>query len=393
MLVDAYGSDDSDNSGDEHTPQSRSSPQQKKSISHSLPPPFRSSGSGSSSSLTLPTPKVKKAPKKIAIDLPALSKDDSADPDSDEARPAKKPRTETRGAGSSALFSKLPAPKLAAPVKAAPERVLGGGKGPGLVFNNPLPQRIQDTSETLPDVKPQAPLEAAEEEQSVSLPFMPTSVRRGKANVSLEVSSSMGTVNAVDPLPPSATDLFSLSTAKASSAPALNSRTITSSLSISSAPNIEEYTPPEPTPTDPYPGYYQLPSGTWAAHDATYYKKFYDKWKADYDREVRALERKEKGFEGADDEDTQEVNALREMERAKKEIQEREEKKALTQGASGEPAAPRMNVKGSKVSKGARKRGQLASLLVEAYQNREALEEKIAEGRRNRKEAGNKYGF
>jgi len=98
------------------------------------------------------------------------------------------------------------------------------------------------------------------------------------------------------------------------------------------------------------------------------------------------------------------------MEKAKKEIQEREEKKALTQGAGGEPAAPKMNIKvrsrvfslsgfcmlnavqGSKISKGARKRGQLASLLVEAYQNREALEEKIAEGRRNRKEAGNKYG-
>ena len=47
---------------------------------------------------------------------------------------------------------------------------------------------------------------------------------------------------------------------------------------------------------------------------------------------------------------------------------------------------------GMQGSKGARKRGQLSSLLVEAYQNREALEEKIAEGRRNRKEAGNKYG-
>lgn len=49
-------------------------------------------------------------------------------------------------------------------------------------------------------------------------------------------------------------------------------------------------------------------------------------------------------------------------------------------------------MQGSKVSKGARRRGQLSSLLVEAYQNREVLEEKIAEGRRNRKEAGNKYG-
>jgi hypothetical protein len=125
---------------------------------------------------------------------------------------------------------------------------------------------------------------------------------------------------------------------------------------------------------------------------------------------VRALEKKEKGFEGADADDTQEVNALREMEKAKKEVQEHEEKKSLTQGAGGDAAEPRMNIKvrsphlsliascilsglqGSKISKGARKRGQLSSLLVEAYQNREALEEKIAEGRRNRKEAGNKYG-
>jgi proline-rich protein PRCC len=40
----------------------------------------------------------------------------------------------------------------------------------------------------------------------------------------------------------------------------------------------------------------------------------------------------------------------------------------------------------------ARGRHQLTTLLSEAYQNREALEERIAEGRRNRKEAGNKYG-
>ena len=40
----------------------------------------------------------------------------------------------------------------------------------------------------------------------------------------------------------------------------------------------------------------------------------------------------------------------------------------------------------------ARSRHQLSTLLTEAYQNRESLEEKIAQGRRNRKEAGNKYG-
>lgn len=60
---------------------------------------------------------------------------------------------------------------------------------------------------------------------------------------------------------------------------------------------------------------------------------------------MRALEKKEKGFEGADADDTQEVNALREMEKAKREVQEREEKKSLTQGASGDAAEPKMNIK------------------------------------------------
>lgn len=428
MLVDAYGSDNSENSGDEYTPQSHSSTQKNKSTSLSLPASSHSSRP-EPSNLALPAPKVKKGPKKIAIDLPAIPKDDSANHDNDEARPAKKPRTDTRGAGSSALFSKLPAPKSAAPVKSTPERILGSGKGLGLVFNNPLPQRIQDASDTPANVDLEATLE--DKDKSVSLPFTPASVRKGKANISLEEFSSKITMKAPGPSPPVATDLFSLSTslyilsidshqtlftpdsatAKSSSTPMTTQIGITSSLGVSAAPKIDEYTPPEPTPSDPYPGYYQLPSGSWVAYDPAYYQQFYEKWKADYDRQVRGLEKKEKGFEDVDVDDTQEINALREMEKAKKEIQEREEKKALTQGAGGEPAAPKMNIKvrfphlslsdsfsmlngmqGSKISKGARKRGQLSSLLVEAYQNREALEEKIAEGRRNRKEAGNKYG-
>jgi len=209
MLVDAYGSgsDNSDDSGDEYNHPS----QPNKSTPLSLPPPSHTSESGSSK-FTLPAPKVKKAPKKIAIDLPALPKGDSADHDSDEARPAKKPRTETRGAGSSALFSRLPAPKLAAPVKAAPERILGSGKGPGLVFSNPPSQRTQDTSRTLTDVDSQPDLDVAEKAQSMSLPFTPVSVMKGRANISLEESFSKGTVGAQDSSPSAAVDLFSLST-------------------------------------------------------------------------------------------------------------------------------------------------------------------------------------
>jgi hypothetical protein len=169
---------------------------------------------------------------------------------------------------------------------------------------------------------------------------------------------------------------------------------------MSSAPTIEDFTPPEPTPTDPYPGYYVLPSGKWAAYDPAYYKGFYDKWTKDYNAHVRSLEKGSvRGFEGYDaytgDGDTQEVDMGKEMERAKKEIKDREDKKALTGGAAkeGQLAEPRMNIKGAKLGKMARGRHQLTTLLTEAYQNREALEERIAEGRRNRKEAGNKYGM
>jgi hypothetical protein len=46
-------------------------------------------------------------------------------------------------------------------------------------------------------------------------------------------------------------------------------------MSISSAPVVADFAPPEPTPNDPYPGYYQLPSGDWAAHDPEYYHSFF----------------------------------------------------------------------------------------------------------------------
>ena len=105
-------------------------------------------------------------------------------------------------------------------------------------------------------------------------------------------------------------------------------------MGISSAPKVEEFIPPEPTPSDPYPGYYQLPSGSWAQYDTDYYQKFYNKWKAEYDAQVRALEKGvEKGFEGVEEANTPEVNARLEMEKAQREIQEREEQKRVERTA------------------------------------------------------------
>jgi len=108
---------------------------------------------------------------------------------------------------------------------------------------------------------------------------------------------------------------------------------------------------------------------------------------------VRDLEKgKIKGFEELDEERAMGVNAMEEMEKARVSIQELEKRKALTKGED-DPQAPKMNIKGAALSGRARSRHQLSTLLTEAYQNREALEEKIAQGRKNRKEAGNKYGF
>lgn len=114
---------------------------------------------------------------------------------------------------------------------------------------------------------------------------------------------------------------------------------------ISSAPDVPTFEVPEPTPTDQYPGYYQLPSGTWAAHDPAYYATFMKKWQREYDAHVRALEKgKVKGFESLDSADIEEVDAQEEMDRARVQIKEREERKAITQGAGGAPAQPKMTI-------------------------------------------------
>ncbi|KAF7796964.1 hypothetical protein EIP86_008152 [Pleurotus ostreatoroseus] len=392
---------------------SKLSPAKKSGLS--LPPPSSASANASASKastgLNLPAPK-KKGPKKITIGLPSLPAA-SEDADDLDDRPAKKPRVE-QGAGASALLSMLPAPKNKNPTPAQAERVLGGGRGPGLVFHAKRSTQQATVEDVEEDEDADAPAnvapmsnsileEVAEAEQapkpstaSSALPFLPPHLKRGKANISTEEKFTLpkGAAAAARSAAP-AVDFFSLGSS--SSTPTLPTPTSANPSAlpfVSSAPVVDEFTPPEPTPQDPYPGYYLLPSGTWAAYDPAYYQKFYKKWKKDYDDHVRALEKGvEKGFEAVEREGAQEVDAAKEMERAKVEIQEREEKKALTAGDQGERAAPKMNIKGAALSGRAKGRHQLTTLLSEAYANREALEERIAQGRRNRKEAGNKYGF
>jgi hypothetical protein len=53
---------------------------------------------------------------------------------------------------------------------------------------------------------------------------------------------------------------------------------------------------------------------------------------------------KAKGFEGLDTAAVEEVDAMKEMEKAKVELKEREERKAVTKGADGGPVAPKMTL-------------------------------------------------
>ena len=362
--VEDYGSD-SDN---EYSPNAPTPAKETDALPFKHPAPVKPATTGSKATI-----KAKRPAKKIAIGLPTLPAE--PEDDLDAGRPPVKKQRLHSGAGSSSLLSMLPAPKQADPVVPPPERVLGAGRRPGLVFDNsrsintPAFPLVDNTaSEDVDDsTDPRDTLEV----ESTTL-FRPTSLKR--ANISVEERSEPPKKVLPKVSSPPPTNFFSLgsyvllrrfsftlqyfseststSSSKLVDRNQILSVTEASSSSVaglrvlSAAPKVDDFTPPEPTPTDPYPGYYLLPSGSWAAYEPAYYKSFYKKWQDEYNAHVRALEKgKVKGFEDLEASEAQEVDAAKEMEKAKKEIQEREEKKALTRGAGKGLEAPRMNIK------------------------------------------------
>ena len=132
-----------------------------------------------------------KRPKRITIGLPRIS----ASGEEEQGEPPAK-RARTTGAGASSLLSMLPAPKQAAPV---PQRVLGGKSGPGLVFNAPRSQFVNDK---------EANESLTSDKASRSTSFLPPSLAKGKANISLEDEAAFSKPAA--PSRPSSVDFFSL---------------------------------------------------------------------------------------------------------------------------------------------------------------------------------------
>ena len=106
--------------------------------------------------------------------------------------------------------------------------------------------------------------------------------------------------------------------------PASSSKiTNSSSTTITAAPNVEEFIPPDPTPDDPYPGYFQMPNGKWAAYDQEYYSSIARTWAQRTTQEVdRSLQR---DVNAADGNHLQEVSAMDEASRMRADIESRKD--------------------------------------------------------------------
>ncbi|ODN89675.1 hypothetical protein L198_06365 [Cryptococcus wingfieldii CBS 7118] len=335
---------------------------------------------------TAAQPHKKKKPVKITLDLPKSAdaaedevdgeKRKKGDADSDDERAPKKARLPKGGKGNSSLLGMLPAPKRKLP--APPSASGSGSKGAsGLVVNKAMARSQLPAPPKLAKAE-----DDSDEEESVLLP--PSLARKQNKE---EV-----------------VDLFGLS-------PALKPKAATASAikppAISSAPLAPDFVPPEPTSSDAYPGYYQLPSGEWRAHDPAYYASFFPSSSAQQEPEEgedgrvgKHWDAFEKGqFKGQ----ILDIDANQGLEEARKEAERRElMKKPKAPGDEFVYQASRRVVQRCKLTvsqpkgqiKGlASQRHQLTSLLSTAYSQREELEQRIAANKKGMQGAGHKYGF
>ncbi|CAE6433781.1 unnamed protein product [Rhizoctonia solani] len=301
----SYGSD---SEGEEETKQTTPPP----NTTTTAVPKNGDSKPSNGSSLALPPPKKRRdGPVRITVEAPKF---DDADDDSERAQ--KKPRTlgsGTKGAGSSSLFSALPAPKNATPILPESKRVLGGGGGPALNFStaSTTSSDTQSTSNGL---------------------FLPPSMAKAKAQAKAPPPVIEST---------SAVDFFSLGpTNAAPSIPASNAlQSTSSSITLMSAPEVKEFEPPVPTLFDPYPGYYQLPSGEWAMHDPKYYKKVIEQLTSGPDLQTQNKS-EAREFAGSSREDMATFDPSEELRQGQ--IAELEKRKAITTTPADAPAVPRM---------------------------------------------------
>ncbi|RXK42626.1 hypothetical protein M231_00180 [Tremella mesenterica] len=323
-----------------------------------------------------PLPK-RKAPIKITLDVPKPTKltegeknedivDD--DDDDDDDRPDKKKKKgmgSLKGAGSSSLLAMLPAPKRKLPQATGRSSLL-----------------VNKSMAT----KPSSSTSMKAEESRGLVGSQVKEIGDQKGNVTSSISKT-------EDMKDDSFDLFGLAqstTSTSSSKPSLKPNSITS------APTVSDFVPPVPTALDPYPGYYQLPSGQWAAYDPDYYSSFFPSSSEIEDKEKESA--KTRGEDGRVGRHWDEYDILQDQvvdvdvsEGIRKAREEEERRKLMVK-----PKLPGndYDYKAIGQTKGlAAERHQLTSLLNTAFTQREALEERIAQNKKSARLAGTKYGF
>ncbi|KAL7419862.1 hypothetical protein Q5752_005778 [Cryptotrichosporon argae] len=327
------------------------------------PPPVTSTAAAA------PGKPKRKGPIKITLDLPKVAADEAGSSragagesreedgakEADE-KPAK--RVKLGGAGSSALLGMLPPPK---------RKIAAPAAKPALAVNKAMAPKAV----ARPVVKPMDD----DDDDAVAVPHAGTSTS----------ASASAAKDAADDL-----DLFGLSGALASRPAAVSAKPATKPVSITSAPAVANFVPPPPGPNDPYPGYYQLPSGAWAAYEPEYYASFFA-GEENPDEGRGEDGRVGKQWDGLDDlarGSIVDVDVQGGLAAAR--LEEERKARMVKPKLPGDEFEykPIGQVKGL-----AAERHQLTSLLNTAYTQRDALEARIAENKKNMRMASTKYGF
>lgn len=156
---------------------------------------------------------------------------------------------------------------------------------------------------------------------------------------------------------------------------------------------------PVPTKTDPYPGFYQKPDGTWAPKRPDEWEIWSKAqgWGEDAEAEAAEQAKKEKeykmpaDFSAAAAEQSVEVRAANL--RGKAASDEPAKLSRYTEEEQKKMEEDKMRAKAKKFSHNARSRHQLTTLVAEAQSNRPELEDRISQMKANKRTGGQKYGF
>ena len=412
-------------------------------LSQHLPPPKASqpgsaSQSGTGSSLSLPPPKQASKRAKFQIKVDSLDKADDNDNDEDHQPDRKKLRPSSGASGSThSLFGMLPAPKrsdeqVVKEKQAAENKARQGALR--IVDENSASSEHdqegkQEATETDRDDQHSKPKKGkGNADFRAMLGLKPTAPKPAPTSLPSALPSAVAAAksSSAPPKPPHVTasgsapkksapvDFFSLGDSSSPRtgpaklpAPERSSSTVT----ISAAPTIPEPIKKEaPQDTGEYPGWQQDPDGTWVPVTPEAHAQ-YAAWQAAsaaeeqlaraYDDPSRRQRMDGQGFDvgemvraGVRQETVAHVDATAFTRPVVDTSLDSRYAAAAADVRAAAAGLPPVSKEDSKVANSrARQRGQLTSLIAQANERKEELEERWAKGKSARQQTSARYGF